>query len=203
VGAGLRYLLYRPASYESRAAWPLILFLHGGGERGENLELVKREGLPHILETRSEFPFVVVSPQETRRRRFDPETLSALLDEVGGALRIDRSRVSVTGLSSGATAALELAIRHPEKVAAVAVVSTGPIPEGLCGMKDVPLWIFHNARDTRIPVHRAKKLARDFESCGGEAKLTIFPTEGHDAWTEAYRQKDLYEWFLKKRRDGD
>jgi predicted peptidase len=197
--AGLRYLLHLPSAHESRSAWPLILFLHGAGERGEDLELVTREGLPRILETLPDFPFVVVSPQETKERRWTADGLAALLDEVAGRYHVDRARVYATGLSSGAVAALELAIRHPEKIAAIAVVSANEIPAGLCRMKEVPVWIFHNARDERVSVGRAKRLAREVEACRGEAKLTIFPTDGHDAWTETYRRKDLYEWFLKHR----
>ncbi len=199
-GAGLRYLLHLPAAYESRTAWPLILFLHGAGERGEDLDLVKREGLPRILETLPDFPFVVVSPQETRSRPWTAEALAALTDEVTEKYRVDRSRVYATGLSSGAVAALELAIGHPDRLAAVAIVSANEIPDGLCGMRDVPAWIFHNAGDERVPAGRAKKLARSLEACDGEVKLTIFHAEGHDAWTETYRTQELYDWFLRHHR---
>jgi predicted peptidase len=196
--AGLRYLLHLPAAHESRSAWPLVLFLHGAGERGEDLELVKREGLPRILETLPDFPFVVVSPQETKERRWTADGLVALLDEVAGKYRVDRARVYATGLSSGAVAALELAIRHPEKIAAVAVVSVNEIPPGLCAMKNVPVRIFHNIGDERIPASRPKKLVRELERCGGrgEVSLTVYPHEGHDEWTETYRRQELYEWFL-------
>jgi predicted peptidase len=197
--AGLRYLLHLPAAYESRSDWPVILFLHGAGERGRDLELITREGLPRILETLPDFPFVVVSPQEEKDRRWTADTLAALVDDVAARLRVDRSRICATGLSTGATAALDLAIRHPEKIAAVAAVTPTSIPRELCEMKDVPVWIFNNGGDDRVPPSRAKKLARALERCGGrgEVKLTIYARDGHDAWTETYRRHDLYEWFLK------
>jgi predicted peptidase len=199
-GAGLRYLLHLPAAYESRLDWPVILFLHGAGERGHDLGLVEREGLPRILETLPDFPFVVVSPQEEKDRRWTPDALAALVDEVAAQYRVDRGRVYATGLSTGATAALDLAIRHPEKVAAVAAVTAKSIPREMCAMKDVPVWIFNNGGDARVPASRAKKLVRALERCGGrgEVKLTIYPRDGHDAWTETYRRHDLYEWFLKQ-----
>jgi predicted peptidase len=202
TGVGLRYLLHLPAAYENRPAWPLILFLHGAGERSDDLTLVLREGLPHLLETLPDFPFVVVSPQETHARRWTPDGLAALLDDVADTHRVDRGRVYVTGLSSGATAALELAIRHSDRIAAVAPVAFTAIPADLCRMKDVPAWIFHNAGDERVPVGRAKKLAAELRACGGsgEVKLTIFPVEGHDAWTETYRTHGLSEWLLRHRR---
>jgi predicted peptidase len=200
TGAELRYLLHLPTAYEDRRAWPLILFLHGAGERGDNLTLVLREGLPHLLETLPDFPFVVVSPQETRARRWTPDGLAALLDDVAGRYRVDRARVYVTGLSSGASAALELAIHLPDRIAAVAPVAFTVIPTDLCRMKDVPVWVFHNGADERVPVGRAKKLAMELRACGAGVKVTIFPAEGHDAWTEAYRTHELYEWLLRQRR---
>lgn len=199
---GSRYLLHLPASYETRSDWPLILFLHGGGERGRDLDLVKREGLPRMLETLPDFPFVVVSPQEEKRNTWRPEQLAALLDEVLRTERADPARVYLTGLSSGAVAALELAIRYPERIAAVVPISAHVIPDGLCRMKDVPAWIFHSAGDERIPFGRAEKLARTLEACGGEVSLTIYEKKDHDAWTETYHRADLYEWLLKRRRGG-
>jgi predicted peptidase len=95
---------------------------------------------------------------------------------------------------------VELAVRHPEKIAAVATVSASEVPPDLCGMKDVAVWIFHNVGDEHVPSARAKRLARELEQCGGEVRLTIYPREGHDAWTETYRRQDLYEWFLRHRR---
>jgi predicted peptidase len=204
VFGGMRCLLHLPAAYSSRPDWPVILFLHGAGERGRDVELVKREGLPRILKTLPDFPFVVVSPQEEKDRRWTADGLAALLDEVASRFRVDRARVYATGLSSGAVAALELAIRYSQKIAAVAAVTGSEIPSGLCAMKDVPVWIFHNAGDEHVPAGRAKRLARELEQCGDkDVKLTVYPRDGHDAWTETYRRQDLYEWFLKHPGDGD
>src|SRR5687767_7539892 len=94
--AETRYLLHLPAAHESEPAWPLILFLHGGGERGPDLGLIRREGLPRILENAPDFPFVVVSPQETRARPWTAGQLVALLDEVAAKHRVDPTRVYAT-----------------------------------------------------------------------------------------------------------
>lgn len=198
--AGLRYLLHLPSAYESRSDWPFILFLHGAGERGRDLALVRREGLPRMLETLPDFPFVVVSPQEEKRNAWRPERLAILIDEVLRSGRVDPSRVYVTGLSSGAVAALELAIRYPGRIAAVVPISAHVIPDGLCRMKDVPAWIFHSAGDERIPFGRAEKLARSLEACGGEVQLTIYEKRDHDAWTDAYATPSLWDWLRQRRR---
>lgn len=200
--AGVRYLLHLPAAYESRADWPVILFLHGAGERGRDLDLVLREALPRILESLPDFPFVVVSPQEEKGRPWTPDALAELVDNVVAHERVDSARVYATGLSSGATTALELAIDHPQEVAAVAAISPTAVPPGLCAMKDVSAWIFQNAGDERVPVTRSRRLVRELRQCGGggEVKLTVYPRDGHDAWTETYRRRDIYEWFLEHRR---
>ncbi|MDQ5859276.1 MAG: dienelactone hydrolase family protein [Acidobacteriota bacterium] len=197
--AGTRYLLHLPPAHENESAWPLILFLHGGGERGEDLSLVRREGLPRILENVPDFPFVVVSPQETVARRWTPDSLVNLLDEAAAKHRADPARVYATGLSSGAVSALELAAAHPERIAAVAVVSPNRLPPDVCRLKEVPVWIFHNSGDTRIPAGRIRRFERTLRACGGDVRVTIYDRARHDAWTETYDRRDLYEWFLKHR----
>ncbi len=197
----LHYLLYQPAEYESSSrSWPLILFLHGSGERGEDLRLVKREGLPRWLDRWQHFPFVVVSPQCPRRQDWSIEALTALLDEILATRRINEERIYVTGLSTGAVAALKLAIRHPDRFAAIAAVTAHRIPENLCAIRATPIRIFHNSGDERVPVQKARDLAASVKACGGEIVLTVYPGEGHDSWTRAYDERALYDWFLEHRR---
>jgi predicted peptidase len=198
----IRYLLYRPDYYaDTRDAWPLILFLHGGGEAGTKLGMVRREGLPRVLESRRRFPFVVVSPLSSRKAWSIPDLLD-FLDGVERAHRVDLTRVYVTGLSTGGLAALKLAIAAPDRIAAVAPVTLHRIPEGLCRMKSVPVWAFHNARDPRAPVRVTKKAVRALRACGGDVRLTVYPAEGHDAWTRTYHRADLYEGFLMHHRES-
>ena len=199
AASGTRYLLYLPLAHERADAWPLILFLHGGGERGEDLSLVRREGLPRILENVPDFPFVVVSPQETLARRWTPDGLARLLDEVVAKHRVDPARVYATGLSSGAVSALELAAAHPDRIAAVAAVSPNRLPPDVCRLKDVPVWMFHNSGDPRIPVGRIRRFERALARCGGDVRVTLYERASHDAWTETYDRRDLYEWFRNHR----
>lgn len=198
----VRYLLYRPEDYaEASNAWPLILFLHGGGEAGTKLGMVRREGLPRVLESRRRFPFVVASPLSPRKAWSIPDLLE-FLDGVERTHRVDPTRVYVTGLSTGGLAALKLAIAAPDRIAAVAPVTLHRIPEGLCRMKSVPVWAFHNARDPRAPVRVTKKAVQALRACGGDVQLAVYPLEGHDAWTRTYHRADLYEWFLMHRRES-
>lgn len=198
-GSGTPHLLYLPAAHEKESAWPLILFLHGGGERGDDLSLVRREGLPRILEHLPDFPFVVVSPQETKSRRWTSDELVRLVDDAVEKYRVDRTRVYATGLSSGAATALELAAEYPDRIAAVAVASPNRLPSDLCRLKPVPVWMFHNSGDPRIPARRVRRFERSLAACGGHVRVTLYDRGRHDSWTETYGRRDLYEWFRKHR----
>jgi predicted peptidase len=200
---GLRYLLYTPVEYgEGTGRWPLILFLHGDGERGDDLRLLKQEGLPRFLEGRLRFPFLVVSPQLPRRSSWDSGRLLDFLDEVTSSLRVDEDRVYVTGLSSGALAAWELALKASGRIAAIVPIATPAVPRDLCRMKEVAVWAFHGEQDARVPARRSRKAVDTLRACGGEARLTIYPAEGHDAWTRAYSEQALYDWLAAHRRRG-
>ncbi len=194
----VNFLLYLPDGYASLAGpWPLILFLHGAGERGDDLALVKREGLPRLLERNRDFPFIVVSPQCRRKAQWSAGVLDRLLTNVIQRYRADPGRLYATGLSSGAVASLELAALRPDRLAAVAAVAPNEEPRGLCGAAAVPIWIFHNAFDERVPARVSRRIARKLESCDGRVTLTIYPQSGHDAWSDTYVRADLYEWFLR------
>ena len=201
--SGTPYLLYLPADHENESAWPLILFLHGGGERGDDLSHVRREGLPRILEHLPDFPFVVVSPQEPKSRRWTSDELLKLVDDAVAKYRVDRTRVYATGLSSGAAAALELAAAHPGRIAALAVASPNRLPKDVCRLKPVPVWMFHNSGDPRIPASRIRRFERSIAGCGGRVRVTLYDRGRHDSWTETYDRRDLYEWFRTHRTPRD
>lgn len=197
-GDEVRYLLYLPPGYGAAPEpWPLILFLHGDGERGHDLALVKREGLPRLLEHNRDFPFIVVAPQLERREKWSAQRLDRLLGHAIETLRVDPCRIYATGLSSGAVASLELAVLNPERIAAIAAVAPNRIPANLCRASHVPVWIFHNAFDERVPARTSRRLARELEACGAKVRLTIPPEVGHDAWSDAYARADLYAWLLE------
>ena len=125
VNVRIDYLLYLPSDYEKNESWPLLLFLHGSGERGDDLEKVKKHGPPKLIEAGKQFPFVVVSPQCPKDRRWEPIELVALLDDLITRYKIDQDRIYVTGLSMGGFGTWRLAAYAPEKIAAIAPVCGG------------------------------------------------------------------------------
>ncbi len=196
------YLLYLPADYgrDAQQRWPLILFLHGAGERGNNLDLVKKHGLPKILQNRTDFPFIVVSPQCPRGQWWNNQVLIGLLDEIMARYAVDPRRVYLTGLSMGGFGTWSLAIEYPDRFAAIAPICGGGIPYQLDRIRHVPVWAFHGARDNIVPLFESKRMVETLERMGGQAMLTVYPQAEHDSWTATYNNPKLYEWFLEHRR---
>lgn len=199
---GYRYLLYVPGAYAADPArrWPLLLFLHGSGERGDDLAKVKVHGPPKLLEGRDDFPFVVVSPQCPEGERWSADALAALLGDVTKRLRIDLDRVCVTGLSMGGRGTWDLAMTYPERFAAIAPVCGGALPDRACRLRDVPVRAYHGAKDDVVPLAESETVIEAVRKCGGAAELLVDPEAGHDAWTRAYADPELWEWLLAKRR---
>jgi predicted peptidase len=195
-----RYLLYLPPDYAtSQDSFPLVLFLHGAGERGDDLEKVTVHGPPKLARERS-FPFILAAPQVSEGDIWSTDDLIALLDHLVSTLRVDPDRIYVTGLSMGGFAAWDLAVAEPDRFAAVVPISGGALPTGVCRLKGLAVWIVHGADDDVIPVDWAEEDARRMESCGLHPKLTIYPGVGHDAWTQTYADPEFWTWLLAQRR---
>jgi len=198
----IRYLLYLPEGYgETDRKWPLMLFLHGAGERGDNLELVKVHGPAKLIEQGKDYPFIVVSPQCPAGQWWTEktDTLMALLDEVESKYAVDPDRIYLTGLSMGGFGTWTLATRHPERFAAIAPICGGGDRFLADRLKNVPVWAFHGARDSVVPMALSETMVQAVERVGGHAKLTVYPEANHDSWTATYDNPELYDWFLSHR----
>ena len=211
VAVRLNYLLYLPQDYTADGGreWPLILFLHGGGERGSDLQLVKRHGIPKLLEHGGHLPFVVVAPQcpEDSTWSVEARAVMALLDEVSRSHAVDANRIYLTGLSLGGYGTWHLATLHPRRFAAIAPVCGGGMwlygfPERVGALKDVPVWAFHGAKDPTVPLEESTTMVDALREAGGDARLTVYPDAQHDSWTETYGNPELYKWFLSRSRQG-
>ena len=196
----MKYLLYLPKDYDQKESWPLLLFLHGAGERGDNLELVKKHGPPKLIEAGQDFPFIVVSPQCPRDRRWEPFELAALLDEIVEKHKVDQDRIYVTGLSMGGFGTWSLAAYQPKRFAALVPICGGGEPIVAKLFAPIPAWVFHGAKDFVVPVERSEKMVEAMKQAGGNVKFTVYPEAGHDSWTETYANPELYEWLLQQKR---
>jgi predicted peptidase len=195
-----KYLLYLPADYDkdSKKKWPLIMFLHGAGERGNNLEVVKKHGPPKMIAQGKSFDFIVVSPQCPNDMWWPEQTdlLISLLDEIEAKYRVDTDRVYLTGLSMGGFGTWTLAEKYPKRFAAIAPICGGSERIGASRLKKVPVWAFHGAKDNTVPLIRSQEMVDAVKKAGGDAKLTVYPEAEHDSWTETYNNPELYQWFL-------
>jgi len=196
----LDYLLFLPKGYEDAdKRWPLMLFLHGAGESGSDLAKVKVHGPPKIVESKPDFPFILVSPQSSGRG-WSVDVLNALLDDLIRQYRVDPDRVYLTGLSMGGYGTWSLAAAHPEKFAALVPICGGGNPGDASKLARLPIWVFHGAKDNAVPVRRSEEMVEAIKSAGGSPKLTIYPDAGHDSWTETYNNPELYQWLLEQKR---
>jgi len=200
----LQYLFYLPKGYGEKKdqKWPLMLFLHGAGERGNDLSLVKKHGPPKLIEQGREFPFIIVSPQCPTDSWWPEqvETLAALLDDVQAKYAVDPDRVYVTGLSMGGFGTWSLISRYPQRFAAAAPICGGGDRYVARRLRNVPVWAFHGGKDPVVPVQASVEMVEAVKKAGGDAQLTIYPEAQHDSWTETYNNPKLYEWFLSHRR---
>jgi predicted peptidase len=198
------YLLYLPENYEEKSdkKWPLILFLHGSGEQGDNVELLKKYGIPNIVESITDFQFIVVSPQCPNDTKwvFQTDALNEFLDYVLSNYNVDLDRVYLTGLSLGGHGTYKLAAEHPEKFAAIAPVCGHQYLEGVDSIKTLPVWVFHGAKDTVINVKESEEMVDALKVLGCDVRFTVYPEAHHDSWTETYNNLELYNWFLNHKK---
>jgi len=208
----LDYLLFLPKGYDSTRTegWPMILFLHGAGERGEDLSLVKRHGPPRIVESDPEFPFILVSPQCPADRTWSNSELNGLLDEVIAMYRVDTNRVYLTGLSMGGYGTWSLGLAYPERFAAIAPICGGgewisvllASESNQQALQSLPIWAFHGGRDPVVPLEESERMVDAVKRVGAkDVKLTVYPEAGHDAWTETYDNPLFFQWLLQRRRN--
>lgn len=199
---GGKFLLFLPAGFQAhgKTRYPLLIFLHGSGEAGDDLEKVKVHGPPEFVGSRPDFPFIVASPQSSSDRDFDPVALNLMLDELLARLPIDKDRVYLTGLSLGGMWSYGWASLNPERFAAIAPVCGSWKTADACKLKNVPVWAFHGAKDDAVPIEGDQAMIAAINACGGNAKLSVYPDVGHNVWDPAYAEPQLYEWLLRQHR---
>lgn len=199
----LNYLLYLPKGYgEKEQKWPLMLFLHGAGERGSDLNKVKVHGPPKIVGAGKDLPFIIVSPQCPDNDWWTQknEELINLLDDIQQRYDVDAERVYLTGLSMGGYGTWDLASTYPERFAAIVPICGGGKRFFGWRLKNLPVWAFHGAKDGVVPVRESQEMVEAVKRGGGDAKITIYPEANHDSWTATYDNPGLYEWLLDHRR---
>jgi predicted peptidase len=221
---GYDYLLALPTKYarDVQKRWPLLLFLHGAAERGTDVWDVARQGVPKLLAGNPSLTepeaaaaraigeaFIVVAPQCPLHEVWEDTALLALLDHLDRALHLDASRVYLTGLSLGGFGAWSLAMRHPERFAALVAVCgggrvrdvTASVTNHAAALRRLGVWAFHGAGDIVVPLAESERMVEALRGAGvREVRFTVYPDAGHDAWTAAFAERELYPWLLQHAR---
>ncbi|WP_428387689.1 prolyl oligopeptidase family serine peptidase [Mucisphaera sp.] len=203
----LNYLIALPTGYHASPdqTWPLILFLHGAGERGDDLNKVKAWGPPKKIEEGMPIPAIVVSPQCPQDSWWPDEVdaLHALLDQIEQTHNVDPDRIIVTGLSMGGFGTWSLVGSEPDRFAAAAPICGGATwnDARTIGQHQVPLWNFHGEADNVVPIDESLRAMKRVRAAGHTtAKLTIYPNGNHGAWIPAYNDPELWTWMLNQNR---
>tara|TARA_B100000678_G_scaffold281545_1_gene279505 strand:+ start:318 stop:1085 length:768 start_codon:yes stop_codon:yes gene_type:complete len=185
--------------------WPLMIFLHGSGERGSDIAKVKAHGPPKHADRNPDFPFILISPQLPAEQDWDIAKLDAILAHALRTLPVDPDRIYLTGLSRGGHATWRWGAQEPGRFAALAPVAGRGDPALGCALKDVPVWAFHGDRDDVVTPEGSFAMSRAIRACGGRmSRLTIYPDLGHNSWDPAYEDPELYLWLLSQNlRDGE
>lgn len=197
------YLLYLPEHYadDTIKRWPLLLFLHGSGESGHDIEKVKAHGPPQLIEKGKRFPFMVVSPQSELPSGWDVQNLYKLLQLIKKTYRVDEDRVYATGLSMGGFGTWELAMKHPGEFAAIAPVCGGGDTADAWKLRNVPVWCFHGALDNVVPIAGSENMVKATARYNPLVRFTIYPDKNHNSWDTTYNTSDtLYNWLLAQKK---
>ncbi|MFS1512622.1 prolyl oligopeptidase family serine peptidase [Chengkuizengella sp. SCS-71B] len=208
--SSLNYLLTLPKRYlETDEKRPLILFLHGVGERGDDLELIKKHGIPKIVGEKDDFPFITISPQCPVESVWDRELemLFFLIQDVAQNYKVDISRIYLTGISMGGYGTWCLAEKYPSLFAALIPICGVSLPlvrfrSGINQLNNTPIWVFHGAEDESVPIHHSEEMVKALHQAGGKVKFTIYPHLGHDSWTRTYENEEIYEWMLTHKNEN-
>jgi lysophospholipase L1-like esterase/poly(3-hydroxybutyrate) depolymerase len=216
----LGYRLLKPRNFDAKKKYPLVVFLHGSGERGSDNVAQLKHGASLFLkpEVREKYPCFVFAPQcpaeqtwsavqgWTGGNPFEEEPtvtmtlLMAALDEVVREYGVDQDRLYLTGISMGGYGTWDILTRQPKRWAAAVPICGGGDPARIGPTKGVALWAFHGAKDTAVPVVRTKEMISALEKAGGKPLYSEYPYEEHESWTLAYNEPELLPWMFAQKR---
>lgn len=205
IKLGYRYLLTLPEGYAGAPGkkWPLLVFLHGAGERGDDLNLLKLHGPPKLIAAGRTFEAIVVSPQVTKGEFWNPHGVMALVDTIRKQRRVDDDRNYLTGLSMGGFGTFDTIAQYPGVFAAAIPICGGAGINVLKfdAIRELPVWIFHGAKDSTVPVQFSEMAANWFKRLKApNVKLTVYPEAGHNSWTQTYDNPEVWTWLFAQRR---
>jgi predicted peptidase len=215
-GHQLPYRLLKPAKIEPGQKYPLVLFLHGAGERGDNNEAQLIHGVPEFAKAknREKYPCFLIAPQCPKGQRWANWSERKLVDQPTEPMRlviallaqaqkeypIDPQRIYVTGLSMGGYGTWDLISRYPDQFAAAVPICGGGDEGQAAKIAQIPIWVFHGAKDPAVKVERSRTMVAALKKAGGHPKYTEYPDVEHDSWVPAYKDAEMMEWLFAQKK---
>lgn len=193
------YIVETPETYanENERQFPLIIFLHGAGERGEDLSMLGIHGPLKLIQEGKKFEAIVFAPLCPKDVWWESDQLQLTLEEVTKKYRIDKSKIYLTGLSMGGYATWLWAGQKPDQFKRIAPICGGGNIKDAQRLSQVPTWAFHGGVDEVVPPSESQKMIDAIQRAGGNPKLTIYPKANHDSWTATYENEEFWKWFLQ------
>ena len=207
-------MLYVPRNYDPEKAWPLVVFLHGAGERGDDGWRQTAVGIgPAIQKAPERFPCLVVMPQcpsdsiwvaaSTGRLSGQKSAEGHIDDAIRQAVErynVDPNRISLTGLSLGGYGTFIYGGKNADRFSAFMPICGGGNPEDAQALAKTPMWVFHGADDSVVPVAQSERMVEAIKAAGGNVRFTVYPGTNHNSWDKAYAEKGSIEWLIGQRR---
>ena len=224
-GTDLNYRILYPNNFDKNNKYPLFLFLHGAGERGDDNKKQLIHGSKLFKDKIDQYPAIVVIPQcpsndywanvnreETPNglkfeffddRPYNPslKAVVSLIDSLLAEKFIDDKRFYISGLSMGGMGVWELLRKIPDKIAAAAPICGGGSPKAASKMINIPIWALHGIKDTTVPFRHSVAMVLAVQGKGGKAKITLYPNANHNSWDPTFDDPDYLKWFFEKKRD--
>lgn len=202
------YLVYLPKDYSGQTRnYPLVIYLHGGSHKGNDLNKLKEYGLPYLVDQGNDFDFIVVSPQCPDNKYWSSDNwFEPLYEKIIAKYRINPDKVYLTGISMGGYGTYIIAMDHPDKFAAIVPLCGGCNDSDttrICNLKNIPIWAFHGTADNLIPITETERIVNTLDKCEGKIKFTKLDGEGHGIQYLYEKHPQIYEWMLKQSRSNN
>lgn len=193
------YAVYLPEDYEKGTrSWPLVVFLHGSGERGHAPTMLSISGPLALVRNGAQLPAIIVAPQCLPNSSWDPKTVIRFVDHVTSRYQVDLERVYLVGFSMGGNGTWATAADYPERFAAIVPICGGADPDWSKSLTAIPIWAFHGANDNIVPLSQSERMIDAIRAAGGQPRLTVISDAAHGICDRVCKQEGLWEWLIQQ-----